>query len=227
MNHEKIYSEIVERAKSESRKKLPRENVNYVYYEAHHIIPVCMGGQGDKADWQYHPNIVLLTAREHFICHWLLARIYSHHSGIVSAFWMMCHGGAKGQNRYKPSNRVFQEAREAKARVSISKEIVEKIRAKLKGRVSPTKGKKRTKEQVQRSVLTRQKNGNNRRSKETRLKAVATRRTRGSYSFTEEHREKLKGTRGPQTKATCPHCSTTGGASNIKRYHFDRCKQKH
>jgi hypothetical protein len=40
------------------------------YYEKHHIVPKCMGG-ADAAI-----NIVKLTAREHFIAHILLAKIY-------------------------------------------------------------------------------------------------------------------------------------------------------
>lgn len=29
-----------------------------------------------------------------------------------------------------------------------------------------------------------------------------------------------------RTQVQCPHCSTVGGASNMKRYHFDKCKFK-
>ena len=39
------------------------------YIEKHHIIPKSLGG-GDHKD-----NIVSLTAREHFICHWLLTKM--------------------------------------------------------------------------------------------------------------------------------------------------------
>lgn len=38
---------------------------------------------------------------------------------------------------------------------------------------------------------------------------------------------KLKGTlKGPQVEIMCPHCSTCGGISNMKRYHFDNCKSR-
>jgi|TARA_B110000090_G_scaffold37549_1_gene41036 hypothetical protein len=30
----------------------------------------------------------------------------------------------------------------------------------------------------------------------------------------------------PQKRITCPHCSKEGGASMMKRYHFDNCKNK-
>lgn len=39
------------------------------YAEKHHIIPRCMGGTNVTT------NIVRLTAREHFICHWLLTKM--------------------------------------------------------------------------------------------------------------------------------------------------------
>lgn len=29
-----------------------------------------------------------------------------------------------------------------------------------------------------------------------------------------------------QKKLTCPHCNMTGGTTNMKRYHFDKCKSK-
>ena len=29
-----------------------------------------------------------------------------------------------------------------------------------------------------------------------------------------------------QTKIKCPYCNKEGGSSNIKRYHYDNCKNK-
>lgn len=65
MNYEKIYNQIIERAKLSNRIK-SKEN----YFEKHHIIPKCLGGDNEKE------NLVLLTAREHFICHWCSHFIY-------------------------------------------------------------------------------------------------------------------------------------------------------
>lgn len=36
---------------------------------------------------------------------------------------------------------------------------------------------------------------------------------------------KMSWLRGPSPKITCPHCGITGGTSNMKRYHFDNCRQ--
>ena len=52
MNYQKIYENLISKAKSENRKKYKG-----VYYESHHIIPRCLGGNNDKE------NKVLLTAK--------------------------------------------------------------------------------------------------------------------------------------------------------------------
>lgn len=74
MNYESIYNKIIAKAKSENRSK-----ADDAYYEVHHIIPTCLGGTGERhlcKNNRSHPNLVLLTAREHFFCHLLLCRIY-------------------------------------------------------------------------------------------------------------------------------------------------------
>jgi hypothetical protein len=55
------YLSIVAKAQAEGRKKCGDGK-----YDKHHIIPVSMGGTNDKS------NLVLLTSKEHFLCHLLL-----------------------------------------------------------------------------------------------------------------------------------------------------------
>ena len=52
MNYLKIYSQIIDRAKN---------NLREGYLEKHHIVPKCIGGDDTLS------NLVLLTAREHYI----------------------------------------------------------------------------------------------------------------------------------------------------------------
>ena len=78
MNHQKIYEVIINKAKLENRKKY-----NGIYYENHHIIPKCVGGNDDK------DNLVLLTNKEHYVCHKLLTYIYPNKLGIIYAFKLM------------------------------------------------------------------------------------------------------------------------------------------
>lgn len=70
MNYKKIYDQLIAKAQAENRKKLPKTDPNYVYYEAHHIVPKCMNGSNDAS------NIVNLTFREHYMAHLLLAKHY-------------------------------------------------------------------------------------------------------------------------------------------------------
>ena len=58
------------------------------YWEGHHIVPKCLGGLGHAR--QKHPNIVRLTAAEHFIVHKLLAELFPDNPKLVYAFWAMC-----------------------------------------------------------------------------------------------------------------------------------------
>lgn len=65
MNYLKIYNQIIEKYK-----KLNLKKGKGIYLECHHILPRCMNGNNNKE------NLVNLPAREHFICHLLLPRIY-------------------------------------------------------------------------------------------------------------------------------------------------------
>lgn len=51
MNYQRIYDSIIQGAKSKNRKRINKTNVNYVnyvYYEKHHIIPRCIGGEDNE-----------------------------------------------------------------------------------------------------------------------------------------------------------------------------------
>jgi hypothetical protein len=103
MNYKKIYNNLVDKQRLGYRCKK-----NGVYYEAHHIIPRCFGGDGDGRNIN-HSNIVLLTPKEHYIAHLLLTAIYPKSKAMLKAFWCMCQTGKK--ERYKVSARIFQRIR--------------------------------------------------------------------------------------------------------------------
>lgn len=67
MDYKAIYDRLCSKAKLENRIK-----GNGVYYEIHHIIPLCMGGEGVYDQYREHPNLVPLTAKEHLLAHRLL-----------------------------------------------------------------------------------------------------------------------------------------------------------
>lgn len=76
------YIKIIENASTQLRSKKDR------YYEAHHIIPKSFGGSNQKT------NLVLLTPREHFVCHLLLPKMMLDPVKVgkmVYAFYRMKH----------------------------------------------------------------------------------------------------------------------------------------
>ena len=78
MNYQNIYNNLIINAKSEYRIKY-----NGTYYEKHHILPKCLGGDNS------FNNLVLLTAKEHYIAHKLLILIYPKNKGLIFAFWRL------------------------------------------------------------------------------------------------------------------------------------------
>lgn len=93
MNCRKIYQQLVGRAKF---RKLTREDC---YVECHHIVPRAEGGS-DEND-----NLVNLTAREHFIAHLLLAKIYND-LPMYYAVVMMANG-LKSKRKLKINSRLY------------------------------------------------------------------------------------------------------------------------
>jgi hypothetical protein len=64
MNYKKIYFNLVRKRK--------KEVIKNEYYENHHIIPRSFGGNNKKN------NIVSLTAKEHYIAHLLLSKMFKY-----------------------------------------------------------------------------------------------------------------------------------------------------
>jgi hypothetical protein len=92
-----IYKQICERGQIRSLDSA-------IYTEKHHIIPRCMGGSSEKS------NLTKLTAKEHFICHKLLHKIYPDNEKLRYAFWAMCNQVNK--RGYIVSSRDHEYARD-------------------------------------------------------------------------------------------------------------------
>ena len=97
MNYDKIYKQIIE-----FRKENPLDKDQYG--QNHHIIPKSLGGSGDKE------NLVRLSAREHFICHMLLAEMYPKNSNEwykMNHAFMQMKSSSSTQIRYI-NNRYYE-----------------------------------------------------------------------------------------------------------------------
>ena len=84
------YCRLIDYALQRGLKKSELEG----YYEKHHILPRCMGGENNKS------NYVILTFKEHIIAHALLYRMYSKDANIYTAIRLMV------KSNYRFSERV-------------------------------------------------------------------------------------------------------------------------
>ena len=109
MNYEKIYNNFMLDRINLKPLRLKQKRDGF-YFEGHHIIPKCKGGTGNSNRPKNNVNIVLLTAREHFLAHWLLWRIYGDRQMALAFHKMMSN--TKNTNRIS-SSRGYAEAREA------------------------------------------------------------------------------------------------------------------
>ena len=92
MNYERIYDTLTSKD-SQSE-----------YTEEHHIIPKCMGGTDDKG------NLVKLTAREHYIAHKLLTKIYPDNLSLFHAHSMMTVGRTVTSLQYEDAKKSRSKA---------------------------------------------------------------------------------------------------------------------
>lgn len=106
-----------------------------IYTENHHIIHKSLGGPNDKT------NIVVLTAKEHFICHLLLTKMVDgdYKKKMVYAAYLLSHISNKNQSRYVPSGRMYQI-------------LKEKIASANRQSVGPNTGKRMSAEQKQKNI---------------------------------------------------------------------------
>lgn len=138
MNYKKIYDALIKRAQE-------REILGYV--ERHHITPRCLNGTDNIS------NIVHLTAREHYIAHLLLVKIYPGNQKLIYAAAMMCSSSGR-LNRSE--NRMYEWLKIRRAEAMsilhkgkiVSEETRQKLREKNKN-YKPTEDAKRRSREAQ------------------------------------------------------------------------------
>ena len=165
MNYAATYNALMQRARG-------REIVGYT--EKHHVLPRCMGGTNNSE------NIVRLTAREHFLAHRLLTRIYPTVRGVWYALIAMGRLSEmrsrifsserekaallrRGTRFSLESRRRMSKAKKGKPSVSPSTCFKKGVPSWSKGRTgkdAPGYGKKRTAEQRERMGMAQRACGN-------------------------------------------------------------------
>ena len=133
MNYKKLYFNII---RNRRNNPLPADK----YGEVHHIKPRSFGGLDTPN------NLIRLSAREHFIVHFLLYKIYKHrvenvfpqserekerYKKMTLAFNIMINAKSKSQKRLNKNinNRVFEQLRKAvsEQQTKYSYEFVKKM----------------------------------------------------------------------------------------------------
>lgn len=141
----KWYMSIIDKALSESRFKN-----KVVYYELHHILPKSIFPEF-KTDKTY---MVFLTAREHYIVHLLLCRLFIHKSHTIKMKNAMIRF-IKGN--IAPYSRCYSLAKAAAIQRNkertISNSQKEKMSKRMSGKNNPFYGKKHTKESIEKIIL--------------------------------------------------------------------------
>ena len=177
------YNQIVERA---------RCRIIEDYTEMHHIQPRSLGGRDDVH------NLVELTAREHFICHWLLTKMTT---GEDRAKMIYALNGMKRSNKFaqryetKITARVYEKLKKEfsivhsatmKGREPWNRGVPITEEQREKNRKAAT-GKKRSAEAIAKAVA---KQTGQKRSQETkdRISAALKGKSKGPMS----DKEKLK-----------------------------------
>lgn len=240
MNYKKIYQQLIERSFLENRVKTKRTNKNFIYYESHHIVPRCLGGSDEKE------NLVLLTAREHFICHKLLVEIYPKNHSIIYSYIMMTLNNKNQIRNFKISNREYARLKNENSKLASQRLL--KYSLGKKGILNHRYGKKFSEEHKNKI---RTSNTGKTHSKETieKIKMIKMEyfKTHSIHNkglkLNEDQkikisnkvkkiwcdpimREKYSKAAKNRVKTECPYCKKLVDKSTSKRWHFDNCKNK-
>jgi len=105
------YNNIINRAKC---RVLPEGS----YTEKHHIVPRSLGGTDTPE------NIVVVTLKEHYICHLLLSHftVGQDRYKMLSAVW-----GMMSSRDIKPSSRLYEKARQEIIKYQTGKTMLERL----------------------------------------------------------------------------------------------------
>lgn len=175
-----------------------------------------MGGSDNKE------NLVELTAREHFLCHWLLVRIYPKNQKLIHAFWFMCKCRSKGQEeRYIPSSRTYQEAKELAiiciGNIHRGKTLSEEAKLKISKANTGRIHTQEMRDKVSKSSLGRV------HTEETKN---LIRNSNLGKTISQQTKDKMSRLAKIRKKKICIYCSFEASPSNIVRHHNENCKQK-
>lgn len=170
-------------------------------HERHHVIPASLGGS-NKSD-----NLVCLTYKEHFICHWLLSKFTESYDKQKMHHALRMMANSSSCNKRVLSNKQYEIARSALTKIKrvMSDDFRKKQSENRKGQLNPMFGRKQTEKQRQKA-------------KENFLLCEEVRKEK--VIIANKKRKGLK-----HKTVECTFCNKVGSVSNMKRWHFNNCKK--
>lgn len=231
MNYSRHYDALIERAKT--RSILPG-----IYFETHHIIPKCLGGNDSKE------NLIKLFPEEHYVAHQLLVKIYPNNPKIILAARMM----SITSNNLKRTNKEYKWLKErfikSKIGVPLSVEIKNKISETVKnsGRKPPSrigithseetkkkigiasKSRERRKTTPEQKMKISKSNMGRRHTEETKQRISENHKGMLGKNHSDDTKRKISLANNLRPIVLCPHCNKSGKSAVMYRWHFDNCK---
>lgn len=226
MNYKKIYNELIEKAK--------QRKIVEGYSELHHIKPVCMGGDNSNN------NLVRLTAREHFIAHALLYKIYKN-SKLSYAWFSMLRSDPNQRREFSSRqydlvkrchSKELKKAMAAEGNPFYGKKHSEETKKKIS---KANSGRKKPQPEIDnwvKKVASKSKSIEHRKKiGRPGLVAVRNKKTGECLRIPKEEyitydKNLWEYTTTKQKRERCFICGIETNTGNIKRWHNENCKHK-
>lgn len=191
MDYQKLYNNIISNP------------ITTGYTEKHHIVPKSLGGTDDES------NLIQVSARQHFLLHWLLIKMHTgdNRKKMVHAFMCM---KADRNNRGRVTSRVFEYYRQEYAesltgrkRAPFSKEWRLKLSKASAGKNNGMYGKTHS-------------------DKTKQLMSKKAKLRKHSDKTKQKIAESVRGKK--REKKLCVHCNQEVAVNGYARWHGDNCK---
>lgn len=199
--------------------------------ENHHILPKGSRYWPEYKSFKDHPwNKAILTPREHFIAHWMLAKAFG--GGMSIALSMMMNAENQSQTRYTTNSKNYERLRQLYFSNKMDDETRRKMSQSHKGKAKTEehkaniskalKGKPKSEKEKERlSILHKGKTISE--SQKEAIRNAAKGRIKS-----EEELEKLRIAHKGKPKSLCDkpclYCGKITTHSNMVRWHNDNCK---
>lgn len=217
------YCQIVERAQSRATTKKQSKAITGKEIEIHHILPKSfnLGGEKDKL------NYAFLTVQEHFLCHWMLSKMFQNKYKAKMIFAL------KGMNRQNTNQKRYNT--KITSRVYARNKILanKQISELQTGRRQSNETKKKhsintTGEKNPRFGKSPFEHFTEEEYNEHCQKQSENSMGSKNHFYNKHHSDKSKqliiAARAAEIKTPCPYCNKVVDPANLSRWHGDNCK---